>query len=144
MESDASLLTLSYRVRFLTSAFTLCSIIYKYMYPPPLQALKRLRTAEFKPYVIFVKPRVPESRRRRSAATSPGGGDHGRITVSVNFSLQESCVSSDAGSSVDPFQRLFHMRLGSISLPEFESTHIFCSLKYSVINCAPVYLCFIV
>uniref|UniRef100_A0A3Q0RIU9 MAGUK p55 scaffold protein 3 n=1 Tax=Amphilophus citrinellus TaxID=61819 RepID=A0A3Q0RIU9_AMPCI len=31
------------------------------------EALKRLRTAEFKPYVIFVKPRVPESRRRRSA-----------------------------------------------------------------------------
>uniref|UniRef100_A0A7N6FEJ2 Membrane protein, palmitoylated 3a (MAGUK p55 subfamily member 3) n=1 Tax=Anabas testudineus TaxID=64144 RepID=A0A7N6FEJ2_ANATE len=30
------------------------------------EALKRLRTAEFKPYVIFVKPRVPESRRRRS------------------------------------------------------------------------------
>uniref|UniRef100_A0A667YYF7 MAGUK p55 scaffold protein 3 n=1 Tax=Myripristis murdjan TaxID=586833 RepID=A0A667YYF7_9TELE len=31
------------------------------------EALKRLRTAEFKPYVIFVKPRIPESRRRRSA-----------------------------------------------------------------------------
>uniref|UniRef100_A0A669DSH7 MAGUK p55 scaffold protein 3 n=1 Tax=Oreochromis niloticus TaxID=8128 RepID=A0A669DSH7_ORENI len=31
------------------------------------EALKRLRTSEFKPYVIFVKPRVPESRRRRSA-----------------------------------------------------------------------------
>uniref|UniRef100_A0A3B5MI30 MAGUK p55 scaffold protein 3a n=1 Tax=Xiphophorus couchianus TaxID=32473 RepID=A0A3B5MI30_9TELE len=37
------------------------------------EALKRLRTGEFKPYVIFVKPRIPESRRRRSAATSPGG-----------------------------------------------------------------------
>lgn len=48
---------------------------------PLLQALKRLRTSEFKPYVIFVKPRVPESRRRRSAATSPGGGEHGRVTV---------------------------------------------------------------
>uniref|UniRef100_A0A8C7ST21 MAGUK p55 scaffold protein 3a n=1 Tax=Oncorhynchus mykiss TaxID=8022 RepID=A0A8C7ST21_ONCMY len=35
------------------------------------EALKTLRTSEFKPYVIFVKPRVPESRRRRSAATSP-------------------------------------------------------------------------
>uniref|UniRef100_A0A8C5HS33 Membrane protein, palmitoylated 3a (MAGUK p55 subfamily member 3) n=1 Tax=Gouania willdenowi TaxID=441366 RepID=A0A8C5HS33_GOUWI len=33
------------------------------------EALKRLRTAEFKPYVIFVKPRVPEGRRRRSAVT---------------------------------------------------------------------------
>uniref|UniRef100_A0A8D3AHY1 MAGUK p55 scaffold protein 3a n=1 Tax=Scophthalmus maximus TaxID=52904 RepID=A0A8D3AHY1_SCOMX len=32
------------------------------------EALRRLRTAEFKPYVVFVKPRVPESRRRRSAA----------------------------------------------------------------------------
>uniref|UniRef100_G3P4T0 MAGUK p55 scaffold protein 3a n=1 Tax=Gasterosteus aculeatus aculeatus TaxID=481459 RepID=G3P4T0_GASAC len=29
------------------------------------EALRRLRTAEFKPYVIFVKPRVPESRRRQ-------------------------------------------------------------------------------
>uniref|UniRef100_A0A8C2ZFL2 MAGUK p55 scaffold protein 3 n=1 Tax=Cyclopterus lumpus TaxID=8103 RepID=A0A8C2ZFL2_CYCLU len=33
------------------------------------EALKRLRTAEFKPYVIFVKPRVPESRRRRMSPT---------------------------------------------------------------------------
>ncbi len=64
-----------------------------YVNPPPLQALKRLRTAEFKPYVIFVKPRVPESRRRRSAATSPGGGEHGRITVSPKLSLgSHSCV----------------------------------------------------
>uniref|UniRef100_A0A8C1EZD3 MAGUK p55 scaffold protein 3a n=1 Tax=Cyprinus carpio carpio TaxID=630221 RepID=A0A8C1EZD3_CYPCA len=31
------------------------------------EALKALRTAEFKPYVIFVKPRIPESHRRRSA-----------------------------------------------------------------------------
>lgn len=53
-----------------------------YVNPPPPQALKRLRTAEFKPYVIFVKPRVPESRRRRSAATSPAGGEHSRVTVS--------------------------------------------------------------
>lgn len=52
---------------------------------PLSQALKRLRTAEFKPYVIFVKPRVPESRRRRSAATSPAGGEHSRITVSFLF-----------------------------------------------------------
>ncbi len=61
--------------------------------PPSPQALKRLRTAEFKPYVIFVKPRVPESRRRRSAATSPGGGEHGRITVSPEFIPgSNSCV----------------------------------------------------
>ncbi|KAA0705528.1 MAGUK p55 subfamily member 3 [Triplophysa tibetana] len=44
------------------------------------EALRTLRTAEFKPYVIFVKPRIPESRRRRSAGTSPGGGEQGRIT----------------------------------------------------------------
>lgn len=59
--------------------------------PPPLQALRRLRTAEFKPYVIFVKPRIPESRRRRSAATSPGGGEHGRVTVSFVASTNVSC-----------------------------------------------------
>uniref|UniRef100_A0A3B4DLT2 Membrane protein, palmitoylated 3a (MAGUK p55 subfamily member 3) n=1 Tax=Pygocentrus nattereri TaxID=42514 RepID=A0A3B4DLT2_PYGNA len=35
------------------------------------EALHTLRTGEFKPYVVFVKPRIPESRRRRSAATSP-------------------------------------------------------------------------
>ena len=61
-----------------------------------LQALKRLRTAEFKPYVIFVKPRVPESRRRRSAATSPGGGEHGRITVSHGL-YYGSCPKDNFG-----------------------------------------------
>uniref|UniRef100_A0A673JW15 MAGUK p55 subfamily member 3-like n=1 Tax=Sinocyclocheilus rhinocerous TaxID=307959 RepID=A0A673JW15_9TELE len=35
-------------------------------------ALKILHTAEFKPYVIFVKPRIPEIRRQRSSPTSPG------------------------------------------------------------------------
>uniref|UniRef100_A0A8C2HCF6 Membrane protein, palmitoylated 3a (MAGUK p55 subfamily member 3) n=1 Tax=Cyprinus carpio TaxID=7962 RepID=A0A8C2HCF6_CYPCA len=55
------------------------------------EALKALRTAEFKPYVIFVKPRIPESRRRRSAATSPGGGEHGRITEE---DLQEMRLSA--------------------------------------------------
>uniref|UniRef100_A0A672NX87 MAGUK p55 scaffold protein 3 n=1 Tax=Sinocyclocheilus grahami TaxID=75366 RepID=A0A672NX87_SINGR len=54
------------------------------------EALKALRTAEFKPYVIFVKPRIPESRRRRSAATSPGG-EHGRITEE---DLQEMRLSA--------------------------------------------------
>ncbi|MEQ2188321.1 hypothetical protein GOODEAATRI_013744, partial [Goodea atripinnis] len=54
------------------------------------EALKRLRTAEFKPYVIFVKPRIPESRRRRSAATSPGGGEHGRLTE-----MRQSAVQID-------------------------------------------------
>uniref|UniRef100_A0A8C2FQS6 Membrane protein, palmitoylated 3a (MAGUK p55 subfamily member 3) n=1 Tax=Cyprinus carpio TaxID=7962 RepID=A0A8C2FQS6_CYPCA len=55
------------------------------------EALKALRTAEFKPYVIFVKPRIPESHRRRSAATSPGGGEHGRITEE---DLQEMRLSA--------------------------------------------------
>ncbi|XP_016383085.1 MAGUK p55 subfamily member 3-like isoform X3 [Sinocyclocheilus rhinocerous] len=54
------------------------------------EALKALRTAEFKPYVIFVKPRIPESRRRRSA-TSPGGGEHARITEE---DLQEMRLSA--------------------------------------------------
>ncbi|KAL7869072.1 hypothetical protein AOLI_G00130600 [Acnodon oligacanthus] len=44
------------------------------------EALKILRTAEFKPYVIFVKPHLPEDCRQRSTATSPGGGDNGQIT----------------------------------------------------------------
>ncbi|CAM4355541.1 unnamed protein product [Leuciscus chuanchicus] len=55
------------------------------------EALKALRTAEFKPYVIFVTPRIPESRRRRSAGTSPGGGEHGRITEE---DLQEMRLSA--------------------------------------------------
>ncbi|KAK1798400.1 hypothetical protein P4O66_007859, partial [Electrophorus voltai] len=38
------------------------------------EALQTLRTPEFKPYVVFVKPRIPEGRRHRSAATSPPGG----------------------------------------------------------------------
>ncbi|KAJ8245934.1 hypothetical protein GJAV_G00261860 [Gymnothorax javanicus] len=56
------------------------------------EALKTLRSAEFKPYVIFVKPWVPESRRRRSAGTSPGGGEHGRIT---DEDLQEMRQSAE-------------------------------------------------
>ncbi|XP_053194166.1 MAGUK p55 subfamily member 3 isoform X1 [Scomber japonicus] len=59
------------------------------------EALKRLRTAEFKPYVIFVKPRVPESRRRRSAATSPGGGDHGRVTDEDLQEMRQSAIQID-------------------------------------------------
>uniref|UniRef100_A0A672NWR9 MAGUK p55 scaffold protein 3 n=1 Tax=Sinocyclocheilus grahami TaxID=75366 RepID=A0A672NWR9_SINGR len=36
------------------------------------EALKILHTAEFKPYVIFVKPRIPEISRQCSSPTSPG------------------------------------------------------------------------
>ncbi|KAK5624282.1 MAGUK p55 subfamily member 3 [Crenichthys baileyi] len=59
------------------------------------EALKRLRTAEFKPYVIFVKPRIPESRRRRSTATSPGGGEHGRLTDEDLQEMRQSAVQID-------------------------------------------------
>ncbi|XP_046710695.1 MAGUK p55 subfamily member 3 isoform X3 [Silurus meridionalis] len=44
------------------------------------EALKILRTAEFKPYVIFVKPLIPESQHQCSIAKSPTGGDNGHIT----------------------------------------------------------------
>uniref|UniRef100_A0A8D3AHR8 MAGUK p55 scaffold protein 3a n=1 Tax=Scophthalmus maximus TaxID=52904 RepID=A0A8D3AHR8_SCOMX len=59
------------------------------------EALRRLRTAEFKPYVVFVKPRVPESRRRRSAAASPGGGDHGRVTDEDLQEMRQSAAQID-------------------------------------------------
>uniref|UniRef100_A0A3P9M3M1 Membrane protein, palmitoylated 3a (MAGUK p55 subfamily member 3) n=1 Tax=Oryzias latipes TaxID=8090 RepID=A0A3P9M3M1_ORYLA len=59
------------------------------------EAVKRLRTTEFKPYVIFVKPRIPESRRRRSAATSPAGGDHGRITDEDLQEMRQSAIQID-------------------------------------------------
>ncbi|CAL1587907.1 unnamed protein product [Knipowitschia caucasica] len=59
------------------------------------EALRRLRTAEFKPYVIFVKPRIPESRRRRSAATSPGGGDHGRVTDEDLQEMRQSAAQME-------------------------------------------------
>ncbi|XP_030649540.1 MAGUK p55 subfamily member 3 [Chanos chanos] len=59
------------------------------------EALKTLRTAEFKPYVIFVRPRIPESRRRRSTATSPGGGEHGRITEEDLQEMRQSAQQID-------------------------------------------------
>ncbi|XP_024127911.1 MAGUK p55 subfamily member 3 isoform X2 [Oryzias melastigma] len=59
------------------------------------EAVKRLRTTEFKPYVIFVKPRIPESRRRRSAATSPAGGDHGRVTDEDLQEMRQSAIQID-------------------------------------------------
>ncbi|CAL8304465.1 unnamed protein product [Merluccius merluccius] len=59
------------------------------------EALKRLRTAEFKPFIIFVKPRVPESRRRRSAATSPAGGEHARTTDEDLQEMRQSAIQID-------------------------------------------------
>lgn len=58
--------------------------------------------------MIFVKPRVPESRRRRSAATSPGGGEHGRITVShVSLSSNRRPVKSFFLNVVGPVMHSF-------------------------------------
>uniref|UniRef100_A0A8B9H621 Membrane protein, palmitoylated 3a (MAGUK p55 subfamily member 3) n=1 Tax=Astyanax mexicanus TaxID=7994 RepID=A0A8B9H621_ASTMX len=67
------------------------------------EALHTLRTAEFKPYVIFVKPRIPESRRRRSAATSPAGGEHGRITEEDMQEMRQSAqqIEQQYGHLVD-------------------------------------------
>uniref|UniRef100_A0A673JXI6 MAGUK p55 subfamily member 3-like n=1 Tax=Sinocyclocheilus rhinocerous TaxID=307959 RepID=A0A673JXI6_9TELE len=62
------------------------------------EALKALRTAEFKPYVIFVKPRIPESRRRRSA-TSPGGGEHEEDLQEMRLSAQQ--IDQQYGHQVD-------------------------------------------
>ncbi|XP_049600049.1 MAGUK p55 subfamily member 3 isoform X2 [Syngnathus scovelli] len=59
------------------------------------EALRRLRTAEFKPYVVFVKPRVPESRRRRAAATSPGGAEQGRVTDEDLQEMRQSALQMD-------------------------------------------------
>ncbi|KAM9784692.1 MAGUK p55 subfamily member 3 isoform 3-T4 [Syngnathus typhle] len=58
------------------------------------EALRRLRTAEFKPYVVFVKPRVPEGRRRR-AATSPGGAEQGRVTDEDLQEMRQSALQMD-------------------------------------------------
>ncbi|XP_026869317.2 MAGUK p55 subfamily member 3 isoform X2 [Electrophorus electricus] len=56
------------------------------------EALKILRTAEFKPYVIFVKPHIPEGRRHRTTAKSPTGGDNG---YSTDEDLQEMRHSAE-------------------------------------------------
>ncbi|XP_006638159.1 MAGUK p55 subfamily member 3 isoform X1 [Lepisosteus oculatus] len=58
------------------------------------EALRSLRTPEFKPYVISVKPRIPESRHRRSA-TSPGAGEHGRITDEDLQEMRQSAILID-------------------------------------------------
>ncbi|XP_027016857.1 MAGUK p55 subfamily member 3 isoform X1 [Tachysurus fulvidraco] len=66
------------------------------------EALHTLRTAEFKPYVIFVKPRIPESRRRRSAS-SPAAGEHGRITEEDLQEMRQSVqqIEQEYGHLVD-------------------------------------------
>ena len=107
--------------------------------PPPLQALRRLRTAEFKPYVIFVKPRVPESRRRRSAATSPGGGDHGRVTVSPDFyfsqlELCEGFFSPTPGEQAD-FNKFQTSSYGHLISPPIPTCYIkFETCKLGIIS----------
>ncbi|XP_035255097.1 MAGUK p55 subfamily member 3-like isoform X1 [Anguilla anguilla] len=59
------------------------------------EALKTLRTAEFKPYVIFVRPRIPEARRHRSGAASPGGGEQGRLTDEEMEEIRQSALQID-------------------------------------------------
>lgn len=57
--------------------------------PPDIQALKTLRTAEFKPYVIYVRPCIVDSKRKQlgsSSALSAG------ITVSY-ITLPESLLT---------------------------------------------------
>ncbi|XP_056326189.1 MAGUK p55 subfamily member 3 isoform X2 [Danio aesculapii] len=59
------------------------------------EALKILRTSEFKPYVIFVKPRIPEIRRQRSSPTSPERGDNGHITEEDLLDMKHSAEQMD-------------------------------------------------
>ncbi|XP_051969270.1 MAGUK p55 subfamily member 3-like [Xyrauchen texanus] len=67
------------------------------------EALKILRSAEFKPYVIFVRPRIPESRRLRSTSTSPVRGDDGHITDEDLQDMRQSAEQMDQqyGHQVD-------------------------------------------
>ncbi|XP_031417149.1 MAGUK p55 subfamily member 3 isoform X4 [Clupea harengus] len=59
------------------------------------EALKILRTAEFKPYVIFVRPRISETLLRRSASTSPGRADSGHITDEDLQEMRHSAEQMD-------------------------------------------------
>ncbi|KAJ8344802.1 hypothetical protein SKAU_G00289950 [Synaphobranchus kaupii] len=53
------------------------------------EALKTLRTAEFKPYVIFVRPQIPEARGQHS------GGDQGRLTDEEIEEIRQSALQID-------------------------------------------------
>uniref|UniRef100_A0A672LW13 MAGUK p55 scaffold protein 3 n=1 Tax=Sinocyclocheilus grahami TaxID=75366 RepID=A0A672LW13_SINGR len=59
------------------------------------EALKILHSAEFKPYVIFIKPRIPEIHRQRSSPTSPGRGDNGHITDEDLQDMRQSAKQMD-------------------------------------------------
>uniref|UniRef100_A0A673KS26 MAGUK p55 subfamily member 3-like n=1 Tax=Sinocyclocheilus rhinocerous TaxID=307959 RepID=A0A673KS26_9TELE len=59
------------------------------------EALKILCSAEFKPCVIFVKPRIPEIHRQRSSPTSPGRGDNGHITDEDLQDMRQSAEQMD-------------------------------------------------
>ncbi|XP_072568833.1 MAGUK p55 subfamily member 3-like [Paramormyrops kingsleyae] len=66
------------------------------------EALKILRMPEFRPYVIFVRPRIPEGQRRRSAATSPGQGEPGRVTDDLQEMRQSAqLIDQQYGHLVD-------------------------------------------
>ena len=69
--------------------FDLALHVLTHVFCSPAQVLKSLRTAEFRPYVVFVRPQVPSSHCRRPGSTSSlstgvtvGGGTRGGTTQS--------------------------------------------------------------
>uniref|UniRef100_A0AAY4DFX0 Membrane protein, palmitoylated 3b (MAGUK p55 subfamily member 3) n=1 Tax=Denticeps clupeoides TaxID=299321 RepID=A0AAY4DFX0_9TELE len=59
------------------------------------EALKILRTPEFKPYVVFVKPRIVGTLRRRTTAVSPGEGTNGHIHDEDLQEMRQSAEQMD-------------------------------------------------
>uniref|UniRef100_A0A8C1KJI0 Membrane protein, palmitoylated 3b (MAGUK p55 subfamily member 3) n=1 Tax=Cyprinus carpio TaxID=7962 RepID=A0A8C1KJI0_CYPCA len=83
------------------------------------EALKILRTAEFKPYVIFVKPRIPEIRLQHSSPTSPGRSDNGHITVRlVYITILHKCSTVNIESTKSFFFSFFLCFSNSLSCCE--------------------------
>lgn len=83
--------------------------IYLFISPPPpptpvflSQSLKQLRTAEFKPYVVFVKPPSIERLRetRKNAKTISGKGDK---DSSRPLTVRRRCVSTTRQSFLAGF-----------------------------------------
>lgn len=59
------------------------------------EALKILRTSEFKPFVILVRPRITDTLMRRSASTSPGRSDNGHIPDDDLQEMRQSAEQMD-------------------------------------------------
>lgn len=90
-----------------------------YIFYSNSQALKILRTAEFKPYVIFVKPRIPEIRLQHSSPTSPGRSDNGHITVRlVYITILHKCSTVNIESTKSFFFSFFLCFSNSLSCCE--------------------------